>query len=186
MPFSDIYVNNYCWYFTQQISNSMINLISDTVSAIYDVWFIGDKFLGDMFLALQSLRQQAKILKKLPPYLYQYYNVFRYHSARSSEMRHVIGRMINSFIVGLNTRERLLCYVVLVMDKDIIEDINLFGKEADDQIAMNIDWLLRQMGLLIRRRQMEICDKKPGAVYANDPKIVMLEMVCRPLRFPDR
>ena len=51
-------------------------------------------------------------------------------------------------------------------------------------IAQNLDWLIRQIEVAIKRRQMELTDIKPGAVYGSDPKIVLVEMIRRPLVFP--
>ena len=119
---------------------------------IYDVWFIGDDFFHDIFSALQDLRSKARVAKKNPPYLYEYYNVFGYYSTKSSGTRHTIGRILNALIVGLNTHDRLPRYVVLMLDKDLIDDINVFSDEAEDEIVECISWLFRQMEMYLCRR----------------------------------
>ena len=99
---------------------------TDGVLAIYDVWFVGDQFFATNFGELQKMHQTARIKKKSPPYLYEYYNMFGYYSAGSSGRKHVIGRMINALLVGLNTHNWLPRYVIVVFDKDLIDDVNIF------------------------------------------------------------
>ena len=130
------------------------------------------------------MRSKARVAKKNPPYLYEYYNVFGYYSTKSSGTRHTIGRILNTLIVGLNTRDRLPCYVVLMLDKDLIDDINVFGDEAEDEIVECIGWLFRQIEMYLHHRRQEIIAKKLGAVYGSDPKIIVVNMLRHPLRFP--
>ena len=168
--------------------NNMIyfpSFITDTVQAIYDVWFVGDGFFREVFPALQAMQQQAKLTKSSVPYLYEYYNVFGYYSMRSSGMRYCIGRILNSLIVGLNTRERLPRLVVLIIDKDIIEDVGIDSNRPSDELPASIGWLFKQIEIVIKRKRMEIVEKKPGAVYSNDQKIMIVDMLCRPFRFPE-
>ena len=99
----------------------------DKVEAIYDVWFVGDEFFTKTFSEMQELRRRARAANAKPPYLYDYYNVFGFYTLRSSGNTRSIGRMLNSLIVGLNTRERLPRLIVLVIDKDIIEDVSLYN-----------------------------------------------------------
>ena len=156
------------------------------MQAIYDVWFIGDQFFRDMFPSLQNLKQQAKLLKTPIPYLYEYYNVFGYYSMVTSGIRCAIARVYNSLVVGLNTRECLPRLIVIMLDKDIIEDVSFHGHyETDDVITKNIEWLFRQISIVIKRKHAELSDKKPGAVYSLDPKVVVVDMLKRPLQFPN-
>ena len=124
---------------------------------------------------------QAKIQKTQQPYIYEYYNIFGYYTMPSSGSHHTIGRVVNSLITALNTRDRLPRLVVIMLDKDLIEDVGIYDHCAEDVIAQNLDWLIRQIEVAIKRRQMELTDIKPGAVYGSDPKIVLVEMIRRPL-----
>ena len=102
----------------------------------------------------------------------------------SSGSCHTIGRVVNSLITALNTHDRLPRLVVIMLDKDLIEDVGIYDHCAEDVIAQNLDWLIRQIEVAIKRRRMELTDIKPGAVYGSDPKIVLVEMIRRPLVFP--
>ena len=104
----------------------------------------------------------------------------------TSSIRRTIARVYNSLVVGLNTRERLPQLIVIMLDKDIIEDVGFHGHyETDDAIAKNIEWLFRQISIVIKRKHAELSDKKPDAVYSSDPKVVVVDMLKRPLQFPD-
>ena len=41
------------------------------------------------------------------------------------------------------------------------------------------------MQMLFRRRRQELAEKKLGPIYASDPKIILVQMLRRPHRFPD-
>ena len=97
----------------------------------------------------------------------------------SSGTKRTVGRILNSLIMGLNTCDRLPCMVVILIDKDLIEDVNIFDDRAEDVIAENLGWLFKQFNILIKRRKIELSDKKPGSVYGNDPKFVLVEMLRR-------
>ena len=72
-----------------------------------------------------------------------------------------------------------------MIDKDIVEDVSIFDHRAEDIIAENIGWLFKQIEIMIRRRRMELSDKKPGVVYGNDPRVVVVDMIRRPQVFPE-
>ena len=118
--------------------------------------------------------------------MYNYYNVFGFYTLRSTGNKHAIGRLLNSLIVGLNTRSRLPRLVVLVINKDIIEDVGIYEDSfhAIDVIAENVSWLFHQMEILFRRKRIDLTDKKPGAVYSKDPKVIVMEMIKCPMQFP--
>ena len=157
---------------------------SENVQAIYDVWFVGDQFFREVFPTLQSLKRRAKVQKINPPYLYEYYNIFGYYSLMSSANKRCIAHLFNAIVTGLNTRQRLPHLIVIMIDKDIIEDVGIFDHLAEDIIAKNIGWLFKQIEIMIRCRRMELSDKKPGVVYSNDPRVVLVDMIPRPHVFP--
>ena len=172
---------------SEHIFNTVnICIFTEAVQVIYDIWFLEDEFFRDVFQAFQAIRQQAKLTRTTIPYLYNYYNVFGYYAMRSSGNKHIIGRIVNSLIVGLNTRERLPRLIVLMLDKDLVNDLNVFDHTADNQIADCLNWLFHQIEMLVHRRKMELMEKKPDAVYSSDPKIIVVDMLKRPLKFLER
>ena len=134
---------------------------------------------------LQSMKQQAKLMKMAMPHLYDYYNVFGYYSMPTSGTRRTIACVLNLLIVGLNMRDRLLRLVVIMLDKDVIEDVGVYHSGADDIIAEKIGWLFKQIEIAIHRHKAELTNRKPGVVYSSDPKIVIVDMLKCYLKFPD-
>ena len=154
------------------------------MQAIYDVWLLGDQFFRQTFPALQAWRRRTRVQKVQQPYLYDYYNIFGYYTVTTSHTKHTVGCVLNALITALNTRERLPRMILIILDKDLLEDIGIFNFRTDDIIAENIGWLFRQFEILIKHWKMELSDAKPGAVYGNDPKILLVEMLKRPMIFP--
>ena len=86
---------------------------------------------------------------------------------------------------ALNSEHKLPRYLVVVMDKDIIQSINLFNYGAYQVIAETVNWLTRQIDITVRRKRLNITEKKPGAI-ANEyePTIIYTMMVRRPQTYP--
>ena len=53
----------------------------------------------------------------------------------------MVARVYNSLIVSLNTREWLPRLIVLMLDKDLIQDVGYYGNDTDNILAKNIEWL---------------------------------------------
>ena len=132
------------------------------------------------------MRQQAKLNKEDPPYLFQYYNVQGFMQERESMgIRRAIARMVNATIKALNLQVRLPRFLVLAPDKDIVDDIDQFDEETPDLIRANLNWLIRQINMVVTRRKTELADKKPGAIYSSDPKVIYIKMTRCPMQFKD-
>ena len=90
--------------------------------------------------AYKDLRNRAKLKSNLAnqgdgeravmPYLYEFYNVFGFTQLASSGVRSVLARVINSLIEGLNERPQLPRYVVVMLDKDVIDEIDVWEPES--------------------------------------------------------
>ena len=144
------------------------------VPSIYNAWFVGDEFLRSTFPMFIEMKQEAAIRKREVPYLHAYYNVFAYTTSTSSGNCRTIGRIFNSLVHRLNTRDRLPRFLVVVTDKDIIEDVNVFEYGAGVEIMKNIEWLFKQIEIVIRHKHTELINARPGAVYMSDPKIIAI------------
>ena len=90
------------------------------------MWLIRDEFFSKIYDSLKEWRRRTRAAKSKQPYLYDYYNVFGYYMLRSSGNRRAIGRVLNSLIVGLNTRHQLPRLIILMLDKDVIEDVGIY------------------------------------------------------------
>ena len=98
--------------------------------------------------------------------------------------KHVIGRVLNSFIEALNEGRRLPRFLIVLLDKEIIDDVNVFDYGASNEINENVTWLMRQLDIAVQRRKTATLAVKPGALYSTDPKIIFTTMIRCPLHFP--
>ena len=130
------------------------------------------------------MKRQVKNAKTRPPYIFEYYNVLGYCSAKNSATCRVIARVLNSVIEGLNTRERLPRFLIIMLDKDVIEDVYMFNYGASKQLCQVVRWLVKQIDIVLRHKWLELLEIKPGSVYTTDPKIILVSMLKHPLQFP--
>ena len=165
---------------------NIFNLLTDTITAAQDMWFIGDVFLREAFNTFISMRNQAAIQKKQPPYIFKYYNVFGYFQSKNS-MVCGITRVLNAAVEGLNARIKLPRFMVIVQDTDIITFAQYHETEHSINEAMEtmeklLDWLLKQLEINIECRKTDLFYKKPGALVdlTGVPKIVWVHMLKQP------
>ena len=150
---------------------------------IYDVWMVGDVFFGKIIETLFEMRTTALRKKKQPPYIYHMYNVFAYVPSRNIGAKRSIACIFHALVEGLNNRIRLPRFLLVIIDRDIIEDINLFDYGVSSAIFKEFEWLIRNINIQVKRRRTELLDAKPGAVYGNDPRIIFVTMIRRPMIF---
>ena len=142
---------------------------------------MGDAFLKSIFDTVKKMKEQARVNNKSPPYLYEYYNVTGFWKQNS---RRVIRHTLNAFIEALNGGHCLPRFLVIVLDKDLIEDVDLYDFGASKEIYENLKWLIKQMDVLIKQKKTEIAAIKPGVLYSTDPKVILVMMLRCPLFFP--
>ena len=150
-------------------------LFADNAPAIFDIWFLGDIFLKEIFNTYKTLINQAQRKKDVaPPYIHEQFNVISYYKQFSTGVRRCAARIINALFEGLNERDRLPCYLVIIPDKDLISDIDVFEFGASRIITDVLQWMLKEINMFLHRKRLEILDKKPGAVAEDDLKLSQL------------
>ena len=157
-------------------------IIADDILASSDIWLVGDSFLRDIYPTLQALRAKAVLDKKVKPYLYEYYNIIPKFTAKNSNIRSTTARIFNEIVTGLNERTRLPRYILMILDKEILEvaDHNNFGVHRI--IGELIEWLTRNIDKIIDLRREDIWLKRPGAIVSSgEPRIIWTKMLVRPI-----
>ena len=115
-------------------------------------------------------------------YMNEYYNMLPFIRTGESNC---IARIINSLIDALNERRRLPRFLLVILDHDIIDDADPF--KVDLQFMQRvINWLLKQIDLLIKRRRLEITEKRPGTIFTSDPKVIFAKMIRRVEYYPPK
>ena len=151
------------------------------------MWFIGDHFLQKVYTTLQETINTEIMMKKkksdpnesmldhrgkpiaesLHLYMNDWYNIKHFHDSKSEV---AIGRMVNALIDGINTEHVLPKYLILIPDTDIINDLNIFEFGAHKGLAMSVNWLTKQVNLVIRRKKLQNLEKKCGSVVQAHPR----------------
>ena len=141
-------------------------LIADSVPAFFDVWFLGDGFLKDIFQKFLDIEQEAmKSTEVQKPFILNYYNVHDVHRENASEGL-MSTRILNALMEALNVRNcRLPKYLIVILDKDIICDVkDLRAPEAPMVLSHLMAWVTKQVHTIIRRKRIALLDAKPGVV----------------------
>ena len=96
-------------------------LISDNVKAYYDLWMIGGKFLEETATSLKALQMAIrKNISKTPLYMVQMFNIYCFTPHWSTEG---LAKLKNPLVDALNERKRLPKYLLVIPDKDYIDNI---------------------------------------------------------------
>ena len=155
--------------------------IAGEIQALNDVWLIGDAFLKEIFPILQGLKTQKIMLKKPPPYIYEYFNTFGFITCNGTSQRNILARLLNALIEAFNRREKLPRYIVVILDKNLIEaavQAN-FDYGITKMLSKWVNWFSNMIDRHVEIRKQELLNKRPGAVE-SDPKIIWIKMLDRP------
>ena len=118
-----------------------------------------------------------------PLYLLEYYNCKPFYHKYSGGINHAVSRMINTLIYAMNKCERLLRFILMIPDADIVKDV--IGLESPSEILRSLDkltiWFVKQAKVLRSRKHLQFIERKPGSVYSGDPKLIFVWMLRRPL-----
>ena len=156
----------------------MFYLFAANMQATYDVWFVGDSFLRELYNSHQALqntpvppsgRQTAAEAAEIP-YLQEFYNIHGFFYTSLGFFKYATTRIRSSLIDGLNHEKgskRLPRYVVVMPDKDLLDDTDVKLPEAKQDLAKIINWLSRQIDIAIIRKKLQLSEKKPGAVVTQ-------------------
>ena len=149
-----------------------------------DIWLVGDHFLRENFDILQDLRNSmtTKTSIKDQLYIYLFYNVVLYFASGTSRIRSLMARVLNSIIEGLNCKERLPKYVVILLDKDLIESLDYFDFGISEALEECVFWLIKEVNKLFEIRRDDIRGKRPGVLgTATKPRVIWVAMLQRPI-----
>ena len=156
------------------------------ITAVKTIWMVRDAFLKDIMPTLFAMKNEAIQLNIRQPYLYEYYNVetFTYNG---SSMNSVLASINNAILYALNHDQRLLRYILMMLDTDLIkvavQEHNDCGlKRMLDEFS---HWLHKNINSNIETRKNDIQGKKPGAIATSaESRIVWVTALHRPIHHP--
>ena len=94
-------------------------------------------------------------------------------------MKFAATRIVNSVIKVVNSKNSLPHFLVVLVDKDLISEVDVFSEDAPEVIRAATNWMAKQINIIIHQKKVELLDKKPGALYAGDPVIIFTRMIRR-------
>ena len=146
--------------------------------AFFDVWFLGDLFLHDTYQQFLSIKLARTKDKNVQSYLLNYFNIKALYNT-SSSVGMCSACIINSLIEEINkTDVRLPRYLVVVIDRDLTNDLNDLSSTESARILQHLtDWLVKQINTVIRQKRIALYDVKPGVAADCHTKIVFVHML---------
>ena len=146
-----------------------------------EVWVAGEEFVRSTFKAFKDMRALRIQQKKQEPYLFSNYNVFSYCAEVWSNTRPFLARIVNVVVKGLNedlaTRYYLPRYVIIMLDKDLINNIGLFDYGESRSIEDTLKWLLININRVFELRKTDLLAKKVGAVSSSaEPRLIWVTL----------
>ena len=110
---------------------------------IRELWVIGEGFLRSTFGTLQTLRtepqqlaefrsqshgQRGKLQKCHPsiPYIYKNFKVKPFYQPNAGDARGTLYKLYQSLVQALNKQNKLPDYIVMLIDRDIILQLDYF------------------------------------------------------------
>ena len=177
----------------------IIFIITDSVSPLESIWYVGDIFLEKVYSVLQEMINTSMLnhnhtvsgsncspedddstTKKL--FLHDYFNNHHFADATSEV---AIGRIINALIIGMNENHILPKFLLIIPDTDIIDDVNIYEFGAHKALATNLNWLSKQIEVTIRHKKMLNLENRAGTVSPEDTKVVYILMIKRLEHYPE-
>ena len=151
------------------------------VKSVFEICFLEDEFLADAYNEYLTIVQDSgkKDAVIVPPYIHEFFNVKVLYNVKSS-MKPIVARIINSLLEEINKKDTTLPkYLVVMVDKDLLQDINLSWEDIAKSILRITAWFVRQVNTIVRRKCVDLFDIKPGALSAFTTKIVFVRMIRR-------
>ena len=125
--------------------------------------------------------EKQKIIK---PYIIDYYNTQGLFKNPGAD-KFASTRMVNALIEAMNKKDaRLPKYLIVIIDKDILADLILDDQEQNDSDILR-DFrkstisFVKLINSTLRRKRMDIYDKRPEAIASCDTKLIFVRMIRR-------
>ena len=149
---------------------------------------VGDSFvqmLGNNFREMKNQNSLDRRSGKPTLFMMDYYNIKVYEKFLSKrEDMPAIAHILNATIEAVNENKHLPKYLLIAIDADILSDLKSLEDGAVKEMTRYINWLTKQIDIIIRKKKLQITEVKPGAVNNNHPHIISVTMVKRMDHYP--
>ena len=152
---------------------------------MYNTWLLGDGFLREAFGSFQAMNSEAKIKKKPPPYIFDYFNVIPLYQRALRQISSMEARMENALVSMLNVKDHLPTYLLIIPDKDLLRSYSFFAFGISKIIQRCLSHMMNDIKKDLRTRREDLMQKRPGAV-SERVKVIWVKVVNRPyIRVPN-
>ena len=115
----------------------------------------------------------------------EFFNPVLVQKARENTINLAMVCTINDLIDAVNMKNsRLPRYLIVVIDRDILNDIDLTDVDALKMIPILINWFVKQINTVIQRKRVDLLETKPGAACSTS--IIFVRMLRRIGRFSEK
>ena len=122
---------------------------------------------------------QATTAGKILPFFFEYYNLSAYY--KTSDVRTpVLARINNALVEAMNKEIKLPRYILIIPDKDILEDAKFDNYKVIELMEQIVRYLANEMYGNIETRKEDLYCKKAGSLLPAEPRIVWVKMLVRP------
>ena len=92
-----------------------------------------------------------------------------------------MARIFNALTEAVNDKKATLPnYLIVIIDKDIIEDIeDVHACDATSILAETTDWVVHQISMVVHHKWVDLLEKKPGSLSGLSTSIIFTRMLCR-------
>ena len=127
-----------------------------------------------------EIKNEAKAVEgKTPPYMYDFFNISSYVMNLISMLCSKMARIINAAISALNESKKLPRLLLMILDTDFLEQIDIINPGKTKIMGPCFEWLVSQLERVIAEKKEELRQKQPGAIAANEPKIIWVSLLER-------
>ena len=142
----------------------IFSYFSDPVRPLRDLWIVGEGFLRSIYGMLQHLKTEAIAANESIPYMYQQIHVHPFYQTSNGTAQGTLHKILNSVIEGLNESNKLPHYILILVDRDIILQLDYFVPGTFFILEQEMKWLTKEIDRCLSGRLDRLRKACPGAV----------------------
>ena len=136
--------------------------------------------MRNTYTTFQNMKIQAIAERRSVPYLYEHFNIFPFNSSQLQFQNNILTRLQNAAIEGFNRHDRLPRFIIIIIDRDILDSLGMYNFGARKIISRWMNWLENFIRKTILARLDQLMLKRPGAVASHPTKLIWVKMIKRP------
>ena len=139
-----------CIHILEAILIDLIYYFVDKVTARFSTWLLGDHFVKQLWQTAVSSKAKSVAGGHSPPYLFDFFNLTPVYKLVSSSS--LLSHIHNKLVSELNKDDYLPRYIIIVLDKDLIEAVHFGSFGCKVIFEKTIDWLAKNLENTIETR----------------------------------